>query len=623
MSSTAPRPRRTLAGPIFRVRTGCLTCRGRKKKCDETKPRCRGCERNRLECRWPASTSHNSSARSPREASVAAPVPASVSASASASDSASASASEPTRQGAGETSPPCPSPKPSVSSPRSLTQRERVLNTSPVLLTVSHLQSSESPDASSTDNTSSPSTTRETVVDQDESVASPSLCDTSVDALASFDFASFSSNAIEENEDDNPMDVEDGRALSPLRRTSIVNRHVPRAVSFLPGSHDSVSLELMSHYLGATTISMANGSTLENPFSEQLIPLAFSSDLVLQLLLTQSAVHRASKSLVAADRIATKYYNQSLRLFQQHISNFMGGQQGEETLILGVSALIFCLIETAKGDINGATYDHLMAAQSLLLPSLLMNNSLQKVLKDFLVEYYVYTATVSMISIDARLSNQLFLSNDLVLLATDLVASAYVGNLCGCWLELLLFIPSVFDFGRRLMVHADDPSWRATSDDFLLFAQLLNQIQNWTPNPAVSPDVIQAGYIYQKAILLYLYTAMNALEKDETGLHAASIQTTLAEALSHLAQLPPSVRINTSLCWPIAVIGSCVVDPEQQTFLRDRLGHMFSVIGLGNMTQTTILLRHIWEQNEASGIGAGPWNICRVMNEKQIWLSFA
>ncbi|KAH9234870.1 hypothetical protein K456DRAFT_1834740, partial [Colletotrichum gloeosporioides 23] len=47
------KPRRTLAGPIFRVRTGCLTCRGRKKKCDETKPRCRGCERNRLECKWP------------------------------------------------------------------------------------------------------------------------------------------------------------------------------------------------------------------------------------------------------------------------------------------------------------------------------------------------------------------------------------------------------------------------------------------------------------------------------------------------------------------------------------------------------------------------------------------
>lgn len=43
-------PERTRAS---RVRTGCLTCRARKKKCDESKPTCSGCERNRTACRWP------------------------------------------------------------------------------------------------------------------------------------------------------------------------------------------------------------------------------------------------------------------------------------------------------------------------------------------------------------------------------------------------------------------------------------------------------------------------------------------------------------------------------------------------------------------------------------------
>ncbi|KAH7022175.1 hypothetical protein EDB80DRAFT_805846 [Ilyonectria destructans] len=41
--------------PIFRVKTGCFTCRGRKKKCDEVKPLCSGCKRNKLNCRWPTS----------------------------------------------------------------------------------------------------------------------------------------------------------------------------------------------------------------------------------------------------------------------------------------------------------------------------------------------------------------------------------------------------------------------------------------------------------------------------------------------------------------------------------------------------------------------------------------
>lgn len=49
-----------------RSRTGCLTCRSRRKKCDEVKPRCAGCRRNQLPCTWPAATL---SSRSDSEAS--------------------------------------------------------------------------------------------------------------------------------------------------------------------------------------------------------------------------------------------------------------------------------------------------------------------------------------------------------------------------------------------------------------------------------------------------------------------------------------------------------------------------------------------------------------------------
>lgn len=36
-----------------RSKSGCLTCRNRKKKCDESKPLCKGCRRNFLQCIWP------------------------------------------------------------------------------------------------------------------------------------------------------------------------------------------------------------------------------------------------------------------------------------------------------------------------------------------------------------------------------------------------------------------------------------------------------------------------------------------------------------------------------------------------------------------------------------------
>lgn len=41
----------------MRCRTGCLTCRRRKKKCDESQPSCAGCRRNNLECEWESSDS--------------------------------------------------------------------------------------------------------------------------------------------------------------------------------------------------------------------------------------------------------------------------------------------------------------------------------------------------------------------------------------------------------------------------------------------------------------------------------------------------------------------------------------------------------------------------------------
>ena len=102
---------------------------------------------------------------------------------------------------------------------------------------------------------------------------------------------------------------------------------------------------------------------------------------------------------------------------------------------------------------TGTIFDHLSAANSLLVKLLAQSDTaVPKELKNFVIEYYTYTATVSMISIDARLSGQLFLNFDLEQRARELLTTQYVGNLCGCWLELLLLIPCIFDLGRQWMM---------------------------------------------------------------------------------------------------------------------------------------------------------------------------
>lgn len=119
---------------------------------------------------------------------------------------------------------------------------------------------------------------------------------------------------------------------------------VPRAMSLLPGL-GSGSMDLLTHYLAVTARRMDNGASYGDPFVVQFIPIAFGSDLVLHLLLTQSAVHRATAKMTQGnDSLARDHYNQSLKLFQQGISKYNDGNT-RETLQLATGALIMCFVE--------------------------------------------------------------------------------------------------------------------------------------------------------------------------------------------------------------------------------------------------------------------------------------
>ncbi|KAL1864990.1 hypothetical protein VTK73DRAFT_5540 [Phialemonium thermophilum] len=660
--SSLPQQRRSM--PIFRVRTGCLTCRRRKKKCCETKPVCRGCKRNKLSCQWPrpedvvrprrggqpGAAAGAGAARTP-------PSPAAAQRESTTTTTVDARpAHSPPRRCRDSTHPTDPPP--------------------PDLLAAPHeaLLSSASPSGSGTSSSgdslyewSQPAyhpvavlppaaaalgldlsgivfdvdfpvedvphaQTDGTPDDLMEAISPRHLAPASPPPPLSApppppppppltaDLTADDVGVVPVDADltiDTPSSLLGGTTQNPAAATLL--GLVPRSLSLVPEASDaSLSLELLGHYLSVTTRSMDNGSTPDNPFIVQLVPLAFSSDLVLQLILTQSAVHRASRLLPGTSVAATQHYNQSLRMFQRSISSY-STEHPIELLTLTVGALIMCFVETAKGDINGTVFDHLMAARWLLLAFLAQKSTVPRSLRDFLIEYYVYTASLSMVSIDSRVSPQCLLGDELEAHGRALVRDRYVGSLCGCWLELLLSIPTIFNIGRRFLADAE-AARPATADDFALFATTYNQIQSWTPDASVHPDVALAGRFYQQAMIVYLYTALDSISAGkEAGLHHASVvQTAVSDALGYLAQIPPTARINTSLCWPIAVVGSCVAREDQKDLLRARLDAMFKAIGLGNICQTSVLLERVWETPDSD-----PWNICHVMQEHQIWISFA
>jgi hypothetical protein len=118
---------------------------------------------------------------------------------------------------------------------------------------------------------------------------------------------------------------------------------VPRTLSMLPG-YDADSYQLLSHYLSTTADCMANGSTPINPFLVQIVPLAFSSDLLLQLVITQSAAHRAFRRRDESDAVAHSHYSKAIQLFRHGVTEFIEGKEPNPLMLL-VGALLMCFTE--------------------------------------------------------------------------------------------------------------------------------------------------------------------------------------------------------------------------------------------------------------------------------------
>ncbi|RSL82708.1 hypothetical protein CEP51_004987 [Fusarium floridanum] len=284
-----------------------------------------------------------------------------------------------------------------------------------------------------------------------------------------------------------------------------------------------------------------------------------------------------------------------------------------------MGALMMCFIETTKGDEKGTTFDYIRCAGFLVTAITSRPGTVQDDLKDFIIEYYIYIATTSAISMSPSSTSALMMSSELESDTRRLIDSGYVGQLCGCWLHLLLIIVHIRKLGEQSR-DVDCNSGFLAADDFLTFALLHAQIQSFEPSsPFLSDDTVLCGYLFKEATYLYLLTCPSQPQRLG-GPMRQTIKSSLDRAFENLRQVPASARINTSLCWPLVVIGSCVTDESLRDELRGRLQIMFLVLGFGNIRSSSLVLEYTWALPESE---QGPWTLWQVMRDNDIWISVA
>ncbi|KAK2013500.1 hypothetical protein LZ32DRAFT_637639 [Colletotrichum eremochloae] len=572
---------------ITRVRTGCLTCRSRKKKCDEQRPVCCACRRNGFDCTWPVlgRDSRTASRTQPRHERAlrlrsSGHVPVSSDAEATAVFSPAASppvAAEETPEEHGADNEPqlyCDDD-----------QRQQTGDTghrdTARFLVETHSTAATSSDAS---------------LHKDLATASKPLSPTSVAAW-----------------------LDRNRTTEAPSAAGLAEPSMCRLWDYC----GEEGFRLLGHYLSRTCLVLSGGIRSDNPFLSQLMPIAMSNDLIMHLVLTMSAAHSAVASPMqpAAD-VANVYYNRSLALFRRSISSY-GYQDGVTPLVLALGSLLLCFTETIRGDCCGAIFKHLKVADTLIVSVLrsTISSGHKSSLEDFLVEFYIYVVTLSLVSLEPQQYDQ-FQMHDLVQSRAHVLASeSFVGNLCGCWIELLLLIPRINRFAAQNTPLSATETTPITGDRVAHFAMLHAETLAWSPYKVASPILRSSGIFYQNAVLLYLYTSAFEPAVPLNSLSADLVSTTISAALSRLEEIDPTDPINTLLCWPVAIVGACLSDEEQRDLVRQRLKKLEGSLTIANITDLLSLLEALWD--DTAGAYAGPWGLHRLMKARNLWFSMA
>lgn len=266
---------------------------------------------------------------------------------------------------------------------------------------------------------------------------------------------------------------------------------------------------------------------------------------------------------------------------------------------------------------EGASFSHLQAAKSLLMDLVSSTNSVPKKLMNFIVEFYLFNATLSMISMDV--ADRPHLDLQLQQAGHSLVGEKYVGHMCGCWLSLLMLIPDIVDLKHQIDSQAGGPG-QLPANCVVAFAGLQVKIAQYQPAAQVEQEVILSGKAYQQCMMLYLLTTLSVPGQSAEGAHREAIESAIYHALEHLKGIPLAARINTTLLWPLTVLGSCITEDRLRNSIRARLRSMSETLGFATMRNTWNLLEHIWKEGRGD---TGPWTMWRAMRERQMWLLFA
>ena len=221
----------------------------------------------------------------------------------------------------------------------------------------------------------------------------------------------------------------------------------------------------------------------------------------------------------------------------------------------------------------------------------------------FMVERFAYIMALAHITMGAESDD--WVQHD----AAKLFPIAKASRTTGCVHEMFQLIPQVSIVARR---RSSEASYQTS----LEYDSLQAILQSWRPT---STDEIEnkCGHLYQQALLVYLASVLDCQEVNYAG-YSEQVQASFDSFIPFLETISPDSPISRTLCWPLAIFGSCAQTQEHRSIITQKLDILSTLYPAHSLRETKVLLEKLW----ASPASRSPLDLETLMEKEKMTVLF-
>ncbi|KAH8685795.1 fungal-specific transcription factor domain-containing protein [Tricladium varicosporioides] len=578
-------PRKQRTTRIERVRTGCLTCRKRRKKCDELKPFCKNCHKANKVCRG---------YEKPVDCNAT---------------TASRKAQNHTGGIFNETTPQIWSvPHEGLSNFFPYSQRYpdyHVGHTSPII-DYQSLNSVQQQflgygwDSGLDFQRSTVSETASLTIDMEfeengvpDGYSEPaSYVDGTL--YTNVDFAENKSNCCQ-GLVHGPV-IRDGHNNETLdRKTSLTQVYVPAGLPFpILGVETELHQRLFCHFTQVLSHLLTTSVGNSNPMITVVVPLAMTERTVMDALLSLAGSHLSKLLPSDNSNLASEMHRlhqaslqtQPIRveaLKKAPITN-RDGLPGQDAMF--ATSTLLWLFEICEGTGDDAWRQHLDTASDILMAGKGFQDSEQEntivtEINPFLLQFFNYHDTIATLTSPTSPGRPRFKTNS----ASPDHDPFMIGVQDGLQ-DFMDRISSLRDQANASMKH---PNGNVVSTAVAIWQDL----KEWKPAVAFSPECNLTTQFYQRALWIWLFSIVYPEQQS-----AGAVQDIVKQTLIDMSKIKHGEGVMACLLFPLFVIGTAAIRHDDRMAILVQFQKLRDWSSLGNIDLSQQLVREMWEDHD-------------------------